>query len=141
MITKIPNSQISNQRISNVSRVKLCQVAQTLWFSYDDIDKISDVIPAIKEEIKKSCPTLIVDGSRPFRTHWRECKDDHLEVVIDCHFRLPPTGDVYWDNRQAVLEAVAKAVKRTGVSFAIPTAITKNINMEGRCAVYDEDQI
>ena len=96
IVVRIPNAQLVNQRFSNLSRLFKCQVKQKIRFSYDDIQKVPEIVQVIKYEIKASCPKLIVDGSRPFRVHWREFQDDHLEVVIDSHFNLPPTGNVYW---------------------------------------------
>lgn len=119
-IVSIPNSSIFNQRVINLTRGRRCQVKQFLWFTYDDIDKMGTVCGAIKEEIKASCPGLITSG-RPFRAHWRDYADDHLELVVDCHFESPPVGDIYWDNRQVVLEAIARAAKKCDVEFAYPT--------------------
>jgi small-conductance mechanosensitive channel len=96
IVVRIPNAQLVNQRFSNLSRLFKCQVKQKVRFSYEDMHKIPEIIQAIKYEIKASCPKLIVDGSRPFRVHWRDFQDDHLEVVIDSHFNLPPTGNLYW---------------------------------------------
>lgn len=52
---------------------------------------------------------------RPFRAHWRNYEDDHLEIVVDAHFTIPPTGNEYWDNRQSMLEAISHAAKKSGV--------------------------
>jgi hypothetical protein len=57
----------------------------------------------------------------PFRAHWRNYEDDHLQIVVDCHFHIRPTGDEYWDNRQRVLEAIYEAATKTGVHFEIRT--------------------
>jgi small-conductance mechanosensitive channel len=96
IIIRIPNAQLVNQRFSNLSRLFKCQVKQSIRLSYDDIGMMDKIVQAIRYEIKASCPKLILDGSRPFRVHWREFKDDHLEIVVDCHFNLPPTGNIYW---------------------------------------------
>jgi hypothetical protein len=94
-------------------------VKQTLRISYDDAEKIPKLIANIKQEIKSSCPKLITDGSRAFRVHWQNFEDDHLQVVVDCHFTIKPTGDEYYDNRQEVLNAIFRAVKKTGVQFEV----------------------
>lgn len=78
------------------------------------------MIDDIKAEVKASCPRLNTE-SRPFRVHWREYESDHLGLTVDARFNLPPTGDVYWDNRQEVLLAVARAAERNDVEFALPT--------------------
>ena len=100
-----------------MSRTPRSQVKQELRVSYDDAAKIPKLLESIKEEIKEDCPKLITDGSRPFRAHWRDYKDDHLQIVVDCHFNIKPTGNEYWDNRQTMLEAIYRAAKKTGVKF------------------------
>ncbi len=44
-------------------------------------------------------------------------KDDQLQVVVDCHFTLKPTGNEYWDDRQWVSEAIHLAAEKTGIQF------------------------
>lgn len=126
----IPNSQVVGQRIQNLSRADNCQVQLTLWFSYDDIDKMEAIVKAIKDEIRASCPKLITDGSRPFRVHFSDFKDDHLEVEVNVNFNFSPSnGDEYLDNRQVVLQAIARAVKKNGVEFALPNRVNKNLDI------------
>jgi small-conductance mechanosensitive channel len=107
--------------MSNLSRLKKSQVKQTLWFNYDVIDKLPALIKDIKSEIIDSCPNLIKDGSRPFRVSWTNYKDTHLELVVNCHFRHPPSTDIYWDTRQDVLLAVGRAAKKANIRFEIPS--------------------
>lgn len=92
---------------------------QTLRISYEDASKIPALLQNIKDEIQQSCPKLITDGSRTFRAHWENFEDDHLQVVVDCHFTIKPTGSEYYENRQNVLEAIYRAVKKTGVHFEV----------------------
>jgi hypothetical protein len=108
--------QLSGQRIYNLSRTPKSQVLQTLRVCYDDADKIPTFLEAIKTEVKK-LPKIITDGTRPFRAHWRNYEDDHLEVVVDFHFNIKPTGNEYHDNRQQVLEAIFQAATNTGIKF------------------------
>lgn len=112
---------LATQRIGNLSRLEKSRVRQTLWFSYDYIDKIPTLIQNIKTEIRDSCENLITDGSRPFRVTWTDYKDTHLEVLVNCHFRHPPSTDIYYRTRQDVLLAVARAAKKTGVPFNVPS--------------------
>lgn len=124
IITRLPNDQIVKQRFSNISRSKKSQVKQTLWFPIKDAMKMHDVVAAIKDEIRSACePDLILDGTRPFRVNWRDIKSDHLEVVVDCHFNLKPSGNAYYDNKQKVLKAIARAVHKLGVEFTLPAQI------------------
>ncbi len=87
---------------------------QTLRFQYSDIDKIPDFILCLKEEIKKTFSATLITKDRPFRVHFRDIEANHLEVVCDFRFNLPPTGDAYYDNRQKVIETIARVVKEKG---------------------------
>ena len=113
----VPNNDLANQRLVNLSRATKSQVKQTLRFSYDDVDKLPVVLDDILAEIKTSCPALITDGSRPFHAHWSDYKDKHLEVVVQCHFDIKPTGKAYWENKQHMLQAIDRAVKKNDVQF------------------------
>jgi small-conductance mechanosensitive channel len=118
IITSIPNSQLASQKISNLSRVRLAQVKQTLRFHYNDADEIPGLLQTIRREVQASCPQLITNGSRPFRVYFTNFNEDHLEVMVDTHHSVKPIGDEYWNARQLVLLAIARAVKLHGVQFA-----------------------
>ena len=75
-----------------MSRVQQSAVKQTLRFKYQDIDKIPAILDAIKEEVKKECPDVIVDGTRPFRAFMTGYHPDHISAQIDFRFRLKPLG-------------------------------------------------
>jgi len=117
LVVGIPNTELSGQRVYNLSRTPRSHVKQELRISYDDARKIPKLLESIKEEIKRDCPKLIADGSRPFRAHWQNYEDDHLQIVVNCHFTIKPTGSEYWDNRQKMLEAIYRAAEKTGVHF------------------------
>jgi small-conductance mechanosensitive channel len=116
MVT-MPNSQLVSNQISNLSRIRICQVYQTLRFPYSDVDKLPKLTHDIKCEIRSTCPSVITDGSRPFRCFWTNFQANHLEVVVDAHFRIKPVGDAYWDNRQRVLQAIDRAVKYNEMKY------------------------
>ena len=127
IVIRIPNAQIATQRVQNLSKTATYQVKELLWFKYDDIDKIPMVVEEIKKELRASCPKLITDGSRPFRVHWSEYKDDHLEVLVNINFSISPASThECMDNRQVAMQAIGRAVKNSGVEFAIPNYIVKN---------------
>jgi small-conductance mechanosensitive channel len=115
----VPNADLASQHVSNLSRVNRSQVKQTLRFEYKDVDKLPLVVQDIKKEIKSACPELISDGTRPFHVHFTGYGPDHCEVRVNAHFDVKPVGDDYWDNRQRVLLAIKKAVKKHDMEFAI----------------------
>mmetsp|Transcript_18171 Transcript_18171/g.39677 ORF Transcript_18171/g.39677 Transcript_18171/m.39677 type:complete len:149 (-) Transcript_18171:24-470(-) len=104
--------------------MKRSQVKEKLRFRYDDIDKIPTLVAAIKKEIKAACPKLVLDNSRPFRVHWRGYDDDNVYIVVDTHHDIPPMTNDYYDNREKVLVAIAKAAKQNGMKFALPSKIS-----------------
>ncbi|KAG7344401.1 mechanosensitive ion channel [Nitzschia inconspicua] len=116
MVT-VPNSELLGNHISNLSRIRICQVYQTLRFPYSEVEKLPKLTHDIKCEIRSTCPSVITDGSRPFRCFWTNFQPDHLEVVVDAHFRIKPVGDAYWDNRQRVLQAIDRAVKDNEMKY------------------------
>lgn len=126
LVTSIPNTQLSNIRVTNKSHLRYSQVKQTLRFDYSDVHRISELVAAIKEEIRSSCPKVVTDGSHPFRVFWSNFEADHLEVSIDCRLRCPPIGDKYFETRQEILIAIARAVKKMKFNFAMPTATYKD---------------
>lgn len=126
VVTRIPNGQVVNQRVRNLSRTTESMVVQQLWFRYEDIEHMPEVLAAIKREVQASCPHLITDGSRAFRAFWTEFQDDHLEAVVEAHFTLKPGSEDYHEERQLMLQAIARAVKESQAEFALPTSIVKS---------------
>ena len=114
----VPNALLSEQKISNLSRIRQSQVKQTLRFHLSDTEKIPMLVDTIREEIKASCPRLITDGTRPFRVFWTAFCEDHLEVEVITHHMIAPIGDAYFKNRQEVLMAIARSVKKCDMEFA-----------------------
>uniref|UniRef100_A0A7S0BZA9 Mechanosensitive ion channel MscS domain-containing protein n=1 Tax=Proboscia inermis TaxID=420281 RepID=A0A7S0BZA9_9STRA len=115
---EIPNSQIENEKIVNLSRTSNSQVTQKLRYHTNVVDKMPELVAAIRAEIVASCPELISDGSRPFRVHWSGIGEGHVEVEVDCRFRVSPGSDAYCEVRQELLGALARASKACGAAFA-----------------------
>ena len=123
IVQRIPNSQLTNTRVSNLSRMNKSRVNQKLRFKYQDLSKLPKVLDDIKSEIADCCPQLISDGSKPFQALLVEYAPDHISAVVNCHFTIPVASREYADNRQKVLLAIARAVERNGVSFALPSIV------------------
>lgn len=128
-IVRIPNSQIANQRITNLSRARLSQVTQTLRVKYTDAEKIPKLLADIKQQVQEDCPKLITDGSRPCRVHFKNFQEDHIEIGVDFRFRVPVVGDGYHQNKEACNLAIAKAMEKNKVQFALPTAFNYEVTL------------
>jgi len=63
-MVSVPNNDLVKQQVSNLSRVRHSQVAQTLRFKLKDADAIPALLDCIKKEILEACPAVITDGSR-----------------------------------------------------------------------------
>lgn len=110
---------VVDQSISNLSRIQISNVQQTLRFKYADADKLPQLMEDIKDEIRKACPELIDDGTRPFRCFWTDYGHTGLEVSVNANFRIKLLGDAYYENRQNMLIAIRKAVKKNKMEFAV----------------------
>jgi Mechanosensitive ion channel len=120
----IPHSKLCTLRVWNISRIHVCQVKQILRFRYADAERLPALLPDLVNEIVAACPTCITDGTRPLRAVWTDYKEDHLRVMVDAHFELPPIGKKYWANRQCVMEAIGRAVRKHDVQFVTSYNIT-----------------
>ena len=150
IVVNIPNSQITSQRISNLSRITQSQVLQTLRFKYTDLNKLPKVLNDIKYEIEISCNgknnsgdsgdtndgtgslykgLLITDGSKPFQVVLTTYQNDHIECVVNCHLNnAPPGSDEFVANRSRIILAIAKAMQQNSIEFAIPSIINYHSN-------------
>lgn len=110
---RIPHTQLAKQRIINLSRMPCSQVSQKIYLPNKGATKIKSVLDDIKNEIRKSCPKLIDDGTERFLVHWSDIeKNGDIVVSIETHFRIPRLGTKYDNNRQEVLMAITRAVDR-----------------------------
>lgn len=135
-VVKIPNPQLANQRISNISRITKCQVNVKLRIAYADYKKIPKYCEVLKNRLFEECPDLITDGSRPFRVHWRGFETDHLKVVVDTHHNCKPVGDVFYDTQQHVFEVIMKVAEECQINFAMPLY---QLNVNGRDSDIDSN--
>lgn len=80
------------------------------------------MLNSIREEIEAACsPKLIVDGSKPFRVVLESYEADHVQVGVNCHFEVVPYSGEYVEMKQTLMLAIAVAMKRHGIRFAIPS--------------------
>jgi small-conductance mechanosensitive channel len=126
IITRIPNSQLTKSRISNLSRCPRSRLRQNLRFKHSDLDKLPALLADIKEEIILSCPKVISDGTKSFHTVVTSFEVDHIQAMVLAHFDIQPVTAEFIRNRHDVLFAIARAMKKHNVEFAIPPVIYAN---------------
>lgn len=118
---RIPNSELTGKRVSNISRMTRSQVKQSLRFKYSDLDRLPKVLEDIKAEIAATCPGLITDGSKAFQALLTQYAADHVQAVINCHFDIKPGSGEHAETKQKVMMAIASAMKQNNIEFAIPS--------------------
>jgi small-conductance mechanosensitive channel len=118
VVVRIPNTQISGARLANISRTKFSAIKQGIAISYEEMDKVPQLIEDIKTEIRAACPTLIDDSSRKFRIFWSNYEENSLEIVVDAKFRTRPKCDDYYLLKQEVLLAISRATKKNKIQFS-----------------------
>jgi len=120
---RIPNTQVAQQRVSNLSHVTTSRVQQILRFRYSDLYKLPKVLDSIKDEIRKNCDSdaLILDGSKPFDAVLTKYEPDHVQAEVVVCFDLKPGSHEFIQQRQRVLLSIAYALQANNVAFAIPS--------------------
>lgn len=126
IVTRIPNSQLTKLKISNLSRVKRSRLRQNIRFKHADIDKLPACLADIKDEIKLACPKLVSDGTKSFHVVLTSFEADHIQGMVLAHFDIQPVTAEFIRNRQDVVFAIARAMQKNGVECALP-AIAYNV--------------
>jgi small-conductance mechanosensitive channel len=122
IVTMIPNSQLTKQRVCNMSRMTRSRFKQVLRFQYSDINNVPAILNDMLEEIRSMCsPSVITDGSKPFQAVLTKYEPDHIEAEVTCHFSVPPGSTAFVALRQSVLLAIAKAMQTNNAEFALPS--------------------
>jgi MscS family membrane protein len=119
MVMTIPNKQLSESRVINISRIKYSRIQQDIHFHYEDCQKLPMILDEIKREISSTCPMVVSDGSKPLRAYFKSYGNSFLEVEVDVRLRCQPGGEDFKKARQEVLLAIDRAVKRNNVKFAV----------------------
>lgn len=120
IVTRIPNSQMTKSRLSNLSRTTRSRLRQYLRFKHADIDKLPALLEDIKQEIKLACPKLVSDGSKSFHAVLTSFEADHIQGMVLAHFDIPPATGEFTRNRSTVVFAIGRTMKKHGVDFAPP---------------------
>lgn len=117
---RVPNSQIVGKRVSMYSKVTKSQVKQTLRFKYQDLHKIPTLLQNIQQEIKS-----VSDDDKLLSADVRltSYEADHISVSVSCSFDIKPGTSEYAQVREKVLLAIADAVKKNDVEFALPAIL------------------
>ena len=118
----IPNQLLWKQSVRIVSRATHSQVRQKLRFHYKEAHKLPALLKSIKDEMRLACPSIVTDGSLPFRAHWTSFGQEYLQVDVEAHLQVAPLSSEYLDNQQRMLQAINRAIKIHQVELAAAPA-------------------
>lgn len=121
LVVHVPNSLLLHQTVTKITGADRSRVKQTLRFKYSDLKKVPAILEDIKRETEAACPELIRDGTAIYRAVMTSYEPDHVEAAVDFHFAIPAQTEASARNRQQVLLAIARAVEKNGVEFALPS--------------------
>ncbi len=116
LITKIPNSDLNYKTFSNLSRVSRSEIRQKLRFTYDTLDKMPQLVSAIRQEIIKSTPRLTNDNT--LKVYFNSFEEGYLEVIVDAKFSIKPYSDEFVTIKEEVLNAIGRSAKRCNAQFS-----------------------
>lgn len=95
----VPNNQIWNGVITNVTALKTRRVDLTFGIAYNaDIAKACQIL----EELLKSHPKVLADPAPMIRVH--ELADSSVNLIVRPWSRTEDYWDVYWDMQRQVKE-------------------------------------
>lgn len=114
---RVPNSQIIGKRVHMFSKVSKSKVKQTLRFKYSDLNKLPKLLKDIKEEMLVACKEKMLGEPDVLLANYEA---DHLQVSVSCSFDFKPDSPEYDATKQRALFAIADAVKKNNVEFALP---------------------
>ena len=114
---RVPNSQIVGKRVHMFSKVSKSKVKQTLRFKYSDLHKLPQILKDIQQEILSACPEKMLGEPQVLLTNYEA---DHIQVGVSCSFDFKPDSSEYAETKQRALFAIADAIRKNGVDFALP---------------------
>jgi small-conductance mechanosensitive channel len=118
---RVPNSQIVGRKIHMFSKVTKNQIKQILRFKYSTLQQLPDIIQDIKKAV-----TLAAAGQGMINAPsvvLSQYEADHIQVVVSINFEIDATNAptmAFAQVKEKVLFAIADAVTKNNVSFAIP---------------------
>jgi small-conductance mechanosensitive channel len=115
---RVPNAQITGKKIHLLSRVDKAQFKQVLRFKYSDLDKLNNVLQDMKEDITTAVTASYLDKSPSVTLTSYEA--DHIRVTVSVMFAFPPGSSDFSTMKERVLFAIAHAVKKNDMEFALP---------------------
>ena len=114
---RVPNTQILGKRVHMFSRVTKSKIKQTLRFKYSDLQKVHKLLDDIQEEIHARCSEHMLGEAEVLLTNYEA---DHIQVSVSASFDFKPDSAEYAHTKQRALFAIADAMKRNEVDFALP---------------------
>ncbi len=116
----IPNSNMANSKIENVSKRPYIRRVSNITITYDSGHSKAEKAVEIIKEVLAGVPEVSGDADRPPRVYFNEFNDWSLNIYMS-YWVKPPDYWLYYEVNERVNLEIMKRFEAEGIEFAFPS--------------------
>jgi len=116
----IPNSNMANSKIENVSKRPYIRRVSNITITYDSGHGKAEKAVEIIKEVLAGVPEVSGDADRPPRVYFNEFNDWSLNIYMS-YWVKPPDYWLYYEVNERVNLEIMKRFEAEGIEFAFPS--------------------
>lgn len=120
----LPNNFFSTMIVVNISRISHRHLKKTLEISFDDVEKISKAVQAMRQELTSNPH---IDKNYPIHVFLKSFDDHACEVEIEAFSTLTDV-EKFNKYQQEILLKIEEILKSMEISLSHPTILMKQIS-------------
>ena len=114
----VPNGQIMNAKLINISRQRWGQYKTELRLRLEDGPIMDEVVAAIRAAVAPH----VISRDRNVWVHWRRIDRDALVVVVDVKLPVPSGTTAYHELVERLNANIVRAIKEAEADLCLPTS-------------------
>ena len=114
----VPNGQIMNSKLINISRQRWGQYKTELRLRLEDGPIMDEVVAAIRKAVAPHA----ISRDRNVWVHWRRIDRDALVVVVDVKLPVPSGTTAYHELVERLNANIVRAIKEAEADLCLPTS-------------------
>jgi small conductance mechanosensitive channel len=114
----VPNGQIMNAKLINISRQRWGQYKTELRLRLEDGPIMDEVVAAIRKAVAPHA----ISRDRNVWVHWRRIDRDALVVVVDVKLPVPSGTTAYHELVERLNANIVRAIKEAEADLCLPTS-------------------
>ena len=114
----VPNGQIMNAKLINISRQRWGQYKTELRLRLEDGPIMDEVVAAIRAAVAPHA----ISRDRNVWVHWRRIDRDALVVVVDVKLPVPSGTTAYHELVERLNANIVRAIKEAEADLCLPTS-------------------